>query len=708
MYKSLFLLLCLILSTHAHSQIIKVTSESPSVQLYDLTGEYSVDLHGHLMIENLTSQEIYLDVTQVELTIPSSWDIDEGSFTTIEGPAVLSPRGAHFVDAFVYLITDEIEDVDIAVHKILITATDQNGNILEEIEHLMEYEIFYDNLPSPTFEIRDFSNAVIVDTILIPIELPDPFSREFFAYAEFVFDDFWNLDRKIIWEPIELISENIEITECFYDDLFPNDPELSWCKGDTISWISSYIGNVNFNGTLAPTNDYRYEILFNVYDPADRLNSNQQIRFIARNAACVYGYEADIISYPDDYIYLCEGSSISLNARPEFGEVTWTDQNGNGVIGSEVNYVDIQENVYIEVRTTDSDGCIIYDYITILIEERYEEFVDTPTGNSYIDACPDQVLDFSVPNGYEDVIWYDEQTGNTYFGNSLSLNVGDDYFNLEVRAKADDGCKVRQTIYISVNPMGLDSMIVEEGHIRTCLGGTIELSASTEFSNVTWTDEESGAVYTGQNIEIQNVTEFINLLITATSDNSNCNVFQYITIIPEISYANDIMDEEDFAVCEGADLMLVANSTYTNVTWQNSDTGDITSGQELLLQNVTDYFQIHIQATASDGCLYEQYINIYPENEEIYDENILITDLQEVCRKLTLVASDDYSEIQWRIYNFQTNQYDLVENIWVLDLDYSDQLETQYAFIELRGKTQMVAQFSMNLSFHLLIQRKEN
>ena len=687
MLKYIVSVILLALCSAIHGQVFIAEYDDIWGEVYDLTGQQPIDLTGYLEIYNNSPEEYLLTIESVAIDIPPTWGVSESDFSYYEVEDYIFTGGDIVsVDPSIFLFTDQIEDVDTAYQTFQISAKDLSGSILQEESVTIAYQLIIPTKPTPTFQILDFEGVELADTIYIPLEIQDPFNRDFFSLIEFIFEDFWYLERPIVWEPIEYISENIEFVECQFHDPYLENPDATWCQGETMSWTNSFINFVEINGQLGQANDYRYEVLVNIYDPADPIGSSQQVRFIAADAECVYGYEADIITNPQEYIYVCAGEEVTLQARAEYSNVNWHDQSGNIISGYEVTYTDIQENVYISVSAQDEEGCNVRDFLTILLETQTATIVQTPNGNNNIEACEGQILEWEAIDGYEDVAWYNQNTGDLFYGDTYTYTVEEEYVTIEIRAAGDDGCMVVQYINIYANPMGQEAdIIVGDNFLTSCLGGIIELSAKPEYTEVTWTVENTGEIYTGSLISITDVNESLSILVTAQSANNDCSVFQYVSVNVENLFANDLVDGSDFPICEGNDLLLISNPSYTAVTWENQNTGLVTMGNELILEEVTSFINIVVRGLGSDGCTYEQYLNIYPEEDLIYDEDILESEQMEYCRIVNLEASSDYTNYEWHVYNFDNNEFEILGTDRTIEIDYTYNLDVYSPLITLRG-----------------------
>jgi len=343
-----------------NAQINSLTEYIPSY--VEVTGQ----------IENLTDELLYIIPQTQDITMPTGWTVNEANLLVEDGNRIpIQPGDSYNLFLFAEIFFEETEAIfDKGTQLLNIRAEDADGNLLTETTETLCYQFDLANVPSPTFYLSNFDDHLeVADTIYVPIEISDPFSRQFWGFAEWQTIDAWGIERYLIMEPMEIITENIEEIICQGElDPIQQNHDLNLCSGDTINTNIYFTHFLNFEGKLAPTNDYRYEILVNVYDPVDSLNSNQQIRFIARDANCINGQEASIVDSHNQTTQICAGQEVTLTANPGFENITWQDQNNNqSYTGNSVTFTDIQQNISLYVTSRDAEGCLSYQWHYIII-----------------------------------------------------------------------------------------------------------------------------------------------------------------------------------------------------------------------------------------------------------------------------------------------------------------------------------------------------
>lgn len=570
------------------AQSLIVESEVYPLEMWNLLESYPIDHYVTTEITNTTNEVLEVTITTISKSFPDAWDIIDES-PAVEESFFMSGFNNHSLFTNVSHLAAGSATVGTGIETIRIVATDTAGTEVMNITHEIEYIVSLPAIPTPSFIITNFEyDSIPLDTVYIPLEIEDPFSKDFYSYLEISFLDFYWLERPIVFEPQEIILENIENLECVHEDPYLEDPSKSWCKGDTISLANNHLMHQQMSGNIGTGNDYKMEFLMNIYDPIDSLNSNQLVRFIAKESECVYGKYTNLVDLPNSYAYTCPGGSITITTRPQYGSVTWVDeQNQITYTGSSVTFDNVQDRIYLNVSTRDDEGCLLFQNVTIEIEERYEDIVDI--GEQEFEVCRGSDLTLNLLPGYDEAIWYNEMDGSTTTADSYTLTDIQDYVQLIVRVENADGCFSFQEVYIYVNDDGIYAEIVQDSSWQLCYGGDLLIELGQEYSQVVWSIISAGQVYNGNTLE---------------------------------------------------------------------------------LLNVTDYVEIELVAVKNDGCTYRQYFGVYPNNDNNFNPDILLTELDEgLCLKFTLEAADGYETYEW--YGYVNGNLELLSENQNLDLDYS-------------------------------------
>jgi len=333
-----------------------------------LVDHHSIHFSVTTTVINNTGEWVDIEVTTESKNFSSEWEIID------ESPNVDRKEfnaSSFEVQTYLTIVTNNLADVSTGIETLKIYGTDAHGEVVADFEYDISYTVVLPPVPEPSFIVTNFEyDSIPVDTVYIPIEILDPFAKDFHSYIELPFLDYYWIERPIIFEPSEIILENIENLDCMHEDPFLEDPSKSWCYGDTIGLTNQHLMHQVIHGNIGSDNDYRMEFLMNIYDPVDSLNSNQKVRFIALDAECIYGQYSNLVDIPNNYVYTCPGGSVTLNARPQYGSLTWEHQSNTPqtFTGNTVSFDNIEESIYLYVTTRDDEGCLLFQNISRLVQ----------------------------------------------------------------------------------------------------------------------------------------------------------------------------------------------------------------------------------------------------------------------------------------------------------------------------------------------------
>jgi len=196
-----------------------------------------------------------------------------------------------------------------------------------------------------------------------------------------------------------------------------------------------------------------------------------------------------------------------------------------------------------------------------------------------------------------------------------------------------------------------------------------------------WYNETEGTTITADSYTLTNIQDYVQLIVRAPNADG-CFSFQEIYIyINDFGIDAEIIPDSSWQVCTGGDLVLEIDSEFTDVQWNFMNTGQIASGNILELNNVTEYLDIELTAVKDDGCIYRQYIYIYPEDFQEYNPDLLLTNIEnELCSKVTLEAADGYENYEW--YAYLNGELQLISEEQQLNLDYSSNIDSFPSYLQ--------------------------
>jgi len=645
-------------------------------ELETLTSQYHNYGNTDIFINNVSNQDLTVTIMTESIDMPSGWETGEAILTSEDGTFTLQEGDNYLLYYYLeVLLIDPASWNEKGTHDLRITAQLADGAIVHDEVVTICYDFTLNQGPSPSFRILEsYQDTITADTIYLPFEIIDPFNRDFYMQTELNFYDYWGTSRYIVFEPIELISENIVEMTCNLND-DPSSPTFGnqLCLGDTIYWSSDFINHFDFHGKLGQSNDYKYELLLNVYDLVDSTNSRQQVRFIAVDAGCLNGKEANLVIGQNNNAYVCQGSDITLTGFPNYGELTFTNQNtGEETTGTSFTVTNIQESISLYITSVDEEGCMLFQYYYISIEERYEPIIEQNQGN--LEFCTGEDITLNVVPGYTNVIWLNEMTNETFFTDTIVIENIQQEMYFRVQALAGDNCTVTDNTFLYVNPDGRMAPIVSESDsLFVCGGGAISIAAQPEYDNVTWTNQETGISEQGSELVLFDVTQPVYYYVTATGVGT-CDFFQYLEIIPDQEqYADDITEHDEYVVCLNGSLTINGSLEYTDFEWRLESSGATSAGNSFTLNNVSHLERVTVTAKKvnGEGCKFFQEIYVFVDDTGTEDPSILKTEEGEFCRKVTLEAIEGYSDYKWYNVDYQTSNFVLVGTDRIMEIDYS-------------------------------------
>lgn len=262
---------------------------------------------------------------------------------------------------------------------------------------------------------------------------------------------------------------------------------INVCEGETITLdagqgFQNYQWFVDGNSITGETNQTievslsgDYQVLVNAASSCSDTSSAVQIGILAPDSVSIVS-PSDLTFCPDD--------EITLTAASGFASYNWY-VNGNeaGVTSGEIT-LSVSASVYVEAE--DQNGC------PSTSETIQVEALSLPTvqiaeinGDGGFIACPGDTIIVVASGNFIDSEWfYDENLVGS--GDTISLNETGEY---TIFVFSQEGCQNSiqfETEHYSVQPIDIFSSEA----LPICEGETTELSIGTNFTNITWNNDE--------------------------------------------------------------------------------------------------------------------------------------------------------------------------------------------------------------------------
>jgi len=626
--------------------------QSPISSLFIENQPYFVESGGN--VTNVSFEDLIVTISTEGIDMPNTWDAVTTQLSVLDGIYSLSPGDA--IDLFVFMdlfLLDYEGLFDQGEQQVRIIATSANGAEVFNELFVFTYEFEPLIIPKPTFQIFDLRNRdEPADSMFIEFHF-SPNDPSFFGISSIAFSDEWWVERFIAVEPITIRITNFDFFE------------------------------FTFEGMLDPLADWRYEMFVNIYDPIDSLNSNQQIRFIAVNADCANGIATDIVDSPNKVTNLCAGADTVLTTFSTFRNVHWFDAiNGIVVSGPTLEVNNIQGPSFLQIQAEDDEGCLFFDIHEINIFQDFDNIIQRSSVLS--NYCPGETVSLDLIQGFQNPIWTNELTGETFTGNNLNF-VFEEELVISVEATNSADCLLEDRVFLKLDRGDLANIFPEDFYY-VCRGGSISLEANSQFTGVRYFNPLTETTIESSTLFLENVTEPVNIQVLSDG-NLQCGFFQNIQFFPQNQESDELLSQSEYETCFGHSLTVDASDNFTDFRWFVPLTGQNVFDQSITFENVTTEFSAILTArkTGGDNCIYEQEIIVTPRLNNVFTSAILETDIdQNFCRRLSLEAVNGYIEYTWSL--FDGGQFIALGNDDSIDLDFTDRVLSTSERVKLEVK----------------------
>ena len=263
----------------------------------------------------------------------------------------------------------------------------------------------------------------------------------------------------------------------------------------------------------------------------------------------------------------CLGFTTTLTATDGLVSYEWSN-------GELVNSIDVNISGTYTVTVTDANGCTNTAAIDVSELAELEPMII-----GELDICPDQAEDveLTLSETYVSYEWGGDASGTDP---TFTTNQAGTY---SITVTDVNGCSGNSTITIVEN---IVDVVTISGGPTFCAGASVDLSASGNFTNYTWS--------TGLNSNLISVNTPGTYGVTATDDNGCTNTAEI-----EIIEIPDPMVEVtgDLTLCpSGGDMVvLTATAGYDNYAWSDGTSGS----NEATISTPGDYT---VTVTDVNGC----------------------------------------------------------------------------------------------------------
>jgi gliding motility-associated-like protein len=237
---------------------------------------------------------------------------------------------------------------------------------------------------------------------------------------------------------------------------------------------------------------------------------------------------------PDTLI--CKGTGYTLNPGPYY-EYLWQDSATTSI------FIVIEPGEY-SVRVLGDCG---YAYDTVVVDFFPEAGLNLGPDTL---VCGDVILELDAGEGFEDYLWQDGSTGQTYTVN------GTGYY--WVSAINEFGCQETDTIHVALS----SAVVVDLGNDTTvCSGEEYVLNPGSGFASYLWQDGSSNSIFQ---------VNSPGLYWVEVTDEMGCSGIDSVVVTLNPSPIVDL--GEDTTVCSGGTVFLDPGNQFSSYLWQDNST----------------------------------------------------------------------------------------------------------------------------------------
>ena len=367
-----------------------------------------------------------------------------------------------------------------------------------------------------------------------------------------------------------------------------NDGGLTWTDllGEYSGVSSCSTKTVTFPSIYENIPNLKMRFKWQETDAADGFDppfSIDNIQITTPNTACVSPVVDAGISTT-----ICLGQSLNLGGSP-----TATGGSGNGTYTYEwspqtdlTNATSSNPTANPSTSTTytltvSQGGAACTGTSTVSVNIILTQLINiTPSG--IITICDGQTIPISASSGFTNYSWNTPSGIQT--GQNIIASLPGTY---SVSAFDANNCTASSS-QLAINPIQFNPISVNvDGNLILCPGDNVLLIAETGLNNYQWTN--------GSNSSSVSITTAGTYSVTAQNTNGCSLSSEEIVITNSPSFAVTFSPVGPIELCEGEEVVLVAQSGYSNYQWS-----DGTIGETLLVSQAGDY---SLSASNEDGCI---------------------------------------------------------------------------------------------------------
>jgi len=304
---------------------------------------------------------------------------------------------------------------------------------------------------------------------------------------------------------------------------------------------------------------------------------------------------------------LCEGDAIELTLNDVFAEISWEDDQGNKLGGSQsISITGLTRTTVYTVDVVTDDGCSNSASYTV-------EYSGLPviniSGNTETRVCQGEDALLSVVS-LDSLTWLDSTGEILGTGFQYTLESVMEETVLTVRATNQFDCEDEIDITVGLHPQP-DTDLSPLDSIFICPGMIIPFILETD-EEVKWYNEANELIEEGTEFIIQGIEDSQQYYIElenefGCSERDSFTIKVDTGIVPDI----DLMVLDSIMVCEETDFSVSLSST-DSILWLDLDENVLGTGSDFLLEDITDTLVLQVSVVDEFNCELRDTFQINP------------------------------------------------------------------------------------------------
>ncbi len=331
-------------------------------------------------------------------------------------------------------------------------------------------------------------------------------------------------------------------------------------------------------------------------------------------------------------VSICPGGSIAIGGSPtatggsEAGALVYSWSPATNLSSASVANPTANPSVTTPYTVTvyrNTPSCSATATVTVTVNTPQTLSV-SPSGNQTI--CPGGNVNLSAANGFTNYVW--TTPSGTQNGQSITASVLGSY---TVSANDANNCLSTAAPINLTSGSSQSITVTPSGPLNFCPGGSVTLTAAAGFTTYTWSNAQ-----VGQSITVTEAGTY-----SVIGSGSGCGgQSSDIIVTVNLPAALGVTADGSLALCQNGDVVLTAESGFTNYVWSNTQTGASVT--------ITSAGNYTVSAQDVNGCQVQSSVQAVT-NDPPFTINVTPSGTIGICvgDNITLTAQSGYSNYVW-------------------------------------------------------------